>query len=84
MDVFEFTTHSFIVKIWVEEIAEQQTDIIWRGHITHVPDGKRRYISNLNEIKEFIALYLEEMGIKTELSHGVKGWLRLRKLKLTR
>ena len=84
MDVFEFTTHSFIVKIWIEELAQEQTRATWRGHITHVPDGKRRYVSSLHEINDFIALYLEEMGIKTKVSHGVKGWLRLRKLKLTR
>ena len=71
MDVYESTTHSFIVKIWIEEHAQEQADATWRGHITHVPDGKRRYVSSLHEIEDFISLYLAEMGIKPELSHGV-------------
>jgi len=42
--------------------AEQSA--IWRGHITHVPSGTRRYIENLNDIPLFIRPYLERVGVK--------------------
>ena len=36
------STLSFIVRIWVEETAEESGRSSWRGHITHVPSGERR------------------------------------------
>jgi hypothetical protein len=59
-DLFELTTHSFVVKIWRENRAQigNAPAPTWRGHITHVPDGERRSVQNLNEIGLFIAPYL--------------------------
>jgi hypothetical protein len=73
MDVFEFSTVSFLVKIWIEELTEEPNCRTWRGHITHVPDGKRRYFSSLNELHEFIGRYLKEMGIKTTFTVSNDG-----------
>ena len=64
MDLYESNTHSFIVKVWLEETAEEAGRATWRGHITHVPSGERRYVRYLNEITAFIAFYLERMGVK--------------------
>jgi hypothetical protein len=64
MDLIEFNTHSFIVKIWLEETAEEAGQARWRGHITHVPSGERRYVQDLDDIAAFIAPYLEKMGVK--------------------
>jgi hypothetical protein len=64
MDSYETTTHPFIIKIWLEETAEEAGQAVWRGHVTHVPSGERRYIKNLDEIRAFIAPYLEDMGVK--------------------
>ena len=69
MDVLESNTHSFIVKVWLEETAEEAGQATWRGHITHVPSGERRYLQDLDKIAAFIAPYLEEMGVKLDL-----GW----------
>ena len=55
-------TMSFIVKLWLEEIAQETDQMVWRGHITHVPSGTRRYVSALDQITEFIAPYLTEPG----------------------
>lgn len=55
------TSHSFIVKIWLEETAAEAGQAKWRGHITHVPDGVRRYVESLDEISNFISVYLTEM-----------------------
>ena len=63
MDLFEANTHPFIVKIWIEETAEEAGQATWRGHITHVPTGERRYLKDLDDITAFIAPYLEKMGM---------------------
>jgi len=64
MDQFEATTHPFIVRIWLEESAAEAGQATWRGYVTHVPSGERRYIQTLDEIGAFIAPYLESMGVR--------------------
>jgi hypothetical protein len=66
LDCPEGYTHSFIVKIWLEETAEEAGRATWRGHITHVPSGERRYLKKLDEITAFIRPYLQEMGVRPE------------------
>jgi hypothetical protein len=66
MDLIEFNTHSFIVKIWLEEPSEDHQKGRWRGHITHVPGGERRYLKSLGEIVTFIVPYLVSMGVRLE------------------
>jgi hypothetical protein len=63
-DLPESNTHSFIVKIWLEETAAENDHATWRGHITHVPGGERRYLKQLNDIVAFIEPYLNEMGVR--------------------
>jgi len=64
MEEIESESQSFIVKVWVEERAVGGSRGVWRGHITHVPSGKRRYLKNLDEIGDVIAPYLEALGVK--------------------
>ena len=66
IDHSETNTHSFIVKIWLEEAADKSSMATWRGHVTQVPSGARRYLVNLDEIKIFIMPYLEAMGVSFE------------------
>ncbi len=73
--MIEPDTQSFIVKVWVEESAEQGKPGVWHGHITHVPSGQRRYLKSLREIQDFIAPHLEEMGIKLGVRWRVRRWL---------
>ena len=61
MDLSEAHTHSFIVKVWIEETVKEAGQAIWRGHITHVLDDERYYIQDLDEIAAFIVPYLEKM-----------------------
>jgi hypothetical protein len=72
MDSLEPGAQSFIVKVWVEDNTEAGGRGQFRGHITHVTSHERRYLKNLGEIEEFIAPYLEEMGVKL----GVRWWIR--------
>ena len=56
----EESTHSFIVKIWLEEIASETTPAHWRGHITHVISGTRCYIEDINDVLAFMRPYLQQ------------------------
>ncbi len=75
MDESEFVAQSFIVKVWVEEQAGRAGRDIWRGHITHVPDGSRRYLKSLDEIGDYIAPYLKAMGVKLGMYWQMRRWL---------
>lgn len=75
MDEIDSATQSFIVKIWVEERADEADHGVWRGHITHVSSGKRRYLKHLGGIEDFIAPYLERMGVKFGMLWRIRRWL---------
>lgn len=66
MELSKIDTQSFIVKIWLEETAEEAGRATWRGHITHVPSNERRYLKNLDEIESFITPYLKKMGVRID------------------
>jgi hypothetical protein len=68
-DTFESVTHSFIVKIWLEEEQKGR----WRGHVTHVPGGERQYVEALSDVVEFIAPYVE--GMKGSSRGRLRRWL---------
>ena len=76
MDSLEATSHPFVVRIWLEESAEEARRATWRGHITHVPSGVRRYVHSLADITAFIGPYLEGMGVQLDLCWRVRQWLR--------
>ena len=63
MDSFESNTHSFVIKIWLEETDERSDTSAWRGHVTHVPSRNRRYVDDLQGITDFITRYLEQLGV---------------------
>lgn len=56
-DPGEPVTHSFIVKIWLEQCS-RPAQSSWRGHVTHVPSKKRRHFLELDQVTRFIAGYL--------------------------
>jgi hypothetical protein len=76
MEIPQSDAHSFIIRVWVEERAEEGGRGVWRGHITHVPSHERRYLKHLDEIGDFIAPYLEAMGIKLGGRWRMRRWLR--------
>ncbi len=59
----ETHTHSFVVKIWLEEETPPRT---WRGHITHVSSGERSHVNQLGQMTAYFAHYLAELGIDGE------------------
>lgn len=56
-------TFSLIIKIWIEETAEEAGRTIWRGHISHVPSGEQHYVKDLSDITGFIVPYLLALGV---------------------
>ena len=72
----EPNAQSFIVKVWVEDSAGKNGRGVWHGHITHVPSYQRRYLKNLDEIKDFIAPHLAEMGVKLTRRWQLRDWLK--------
>jgi hypothetical protein len=70
----ELETHSFIVRIWLEETVAEAGVARWRGSITHVGEGVRRYVNGLAEISEFIAGYLKTLGVR-DRKKGLWQWL---------
>ena len=71
----EWHTHSFIVKIWLEETFEETGEARWRGHITHVPSAERGYLKDLSDIGIFILPYLDSMKIRSGFRWRVWKWL---------
>jgi hypothetical protein len=55
-------THSFVVRIWPKRVEGVGEDASWRGSITHVEAGERRYLEDLIEVPRFIAPYIIEAG----------------------
>lgn len=79
MDSLEATSHPFVVRIWLEESAQEAHRAAWRGHITHVPSGERRYFQRLDDMASFVALYLERMGVKLSLWWRCARWIKRRR-----
>jgi hypothetical protein len=80
MEEPEARTHSFIVKVWLEETpAETGRGATWRGHVTHVQSGTRRYFDQLSFIADFVAPYLESMGVRLGRAHSLIRRLRGRR-----
>ena len=70
MDPQKTETHSFVVKI---ELEDEGSPLL-RGHITHVSTGERRYFDDLAEIRAFIS---ERLGLRPGLRRRLLGMLRL-------
>ena len=58
MDTREHEMHSFIVKLWLDEVGDETERLFWHGSITHVPSGDRRTLKALSDIGGFIERYL--------------------------
>lgn len=84
MDSPESKVHSFIVKLWQEEVGDEADKAFWHGYITHVPGGERRYIKRMNDINDFIVLHLGEMITRPGPEFRFRRWLRRLRLSLMR
>ncbi len=63
VDQSQDSSHTFIARFWLEPREIKDAKPIWRGVVEHVPTGQRRYLEDLDEIKAFISVYLQDTGI---------------------
>jgi hypothetical protein len=68
-------TVSFMVRIWIEETAQEAGRTIWRGYIRHIPSGERHYIRSPNDVGRFAAQQLESIGVHTSVRRQITHWL---------
>ncbi len=47
-------THSFVIRIWHEEVDGEGRATIWRGSVNHVGSNQRLYVDTLEQIARFI------------------------------
>jgi hypothetical protein len=80
MKSFEDHTHAFIVRVWLEQRELESALPEWRGMVEHVASGKRRYFTDLNEINDFIADYLEGIAVNRSKFQEALAWLKNLKL----
>jgi hypothetical protein len=64
----------FIVRIWREPREVPGATPVWRGVIEHVPGTKRRHLKELRDISDFIAPYLEGMGVQPSKWKRIRRW----------
>ena len=67
MDLLENNTHSFVVKISVEEGIEEGEKAKWQGNVMHVATGHNYTFTKWEKMEDFLKSYLEVM-----LSSGSK------------
>lgn len=72
MEPLETNTQVFIVRVWLEPRSNPDAPPEWRGVIEHAPSRERRYIKDLNDLSDFIAVYLEHMGVKFKRSFRLR------------
>jgi hypothetical protein len=75
MSADEPWVESFVVRISGEHVAGQHNQRVWSGHITHVPDGARRYFQRLDVIPIFISAYLLQHSVRLAPEWWARGWL---------
>jgi hypothetical protein len=66
-DQTDLVIHSFVVRVWLENAQTDPETDAWRGQITHIPGGERKYFNDLAEITAFIRLHLKTTGDPTNL-----------------
>jgi 16S rRNA A1518/A1519 N6-dimethyltransferase RsmA/KsgA/DIM1 with predicted DNA glycosylase/AP lyase activity len=71
----EPNVHSFVIKLQLEEIDERERKTVWRGYITHVPSGERRYVKDLSGITSFIEQCLAATGAQVNQGSRLWQWL---------
>lgn len=59
------TSHTFIVRLWLEPREIKDAKAIWRGVVEHVASGQRQFLNDLDEIKAFIGNHLKETSIRS-------------------
>jgi hypothetical protein len=63
VDEPESNAVTFVVRLWLE--GGDEGPRVWRGHITHVMSGERRYVQSPEGIDAFITRFMRCLDIET-------------------
>jgi hypothetical protein len=74
----EANVQTFVLRIWLEDTQDDAGRTVWRGHITDVGNGERRYVQDLDGIVAFLVPRLELLGARIGFRWRVRGWLKQR------
>lgn len=66
-DGAERPTHSFVMRIWIEQVARPGRPATWRGHITHVQSGEHRGVDSFAGIQRFVGAHLAPAGFRPSI-----------------
>lgn len=58
--------HTFVIRIWLEEAAQEGRPATWRGHIRHVLEGRPQHVQTLDEIVAVLSEHLRRMGVEVQ------------------
>ena len=64
----EQETHSFIIKLWLDQEGDAESRG-WHGQITHVPGGERQSLKSLEDILKFIAPFVISASATSAAAH---------------
>ncbi|MDX1417170.1 MAG: hypothetical protein R3293_23390 [Candidatus Promineifilaceae bacterium] len=62
----EQNAHAFVIRIWLEEMSDEEVSGLWRGYIMHAYSGEKRYLQKVSQIVNFIKPYLAEWDVLEE------------------
>jgi hypothetical protein len=76
MDLSEFSVHSFVIRIWLEETPDEAGRAKWRGRIVHVTSGTERYFEGFDEIALFVGACLDQSiaSVRQEAPKRKRSW----------
>lgn len=78
----EAPRQSFILRVWIEDPRGENGHATWRGHITHLPSGRRQYVQDLADVTAFIGDYLQQADARPGPVWRIGLWLaRARKMR---
>lgn len=63
-------SHSFILRVWLEESAGDEIPAVWRGSLTHVLSNRRSFFDRLERLPDLIRPYVEAMLAESPSSEG--------------
>jgi len=71
----------FVIRIWQEPREIDDAPSGWRGSIEALQDGKRRYVTRLEDIPAFLAPYIQAESMPMSDTSSDRPWFdRLRRL----
>ena len=66
MDPHRFDSHSFVIKLWIEQTAEEADEALWAGRISHVCSNDHRYVRHLRDVIDYLGPYLLDLGVAVD------------------